>query len=91
MAADKPNPIDGMTVVLEDHGQDFLEFDIQDGRIRETRPFQGFVWDGRKVVNKTIVVGDRITLRMPDGVRNILYPVVAVRPLGPIRIGPDDV
>lgn len=80
--ASSPNPRDGMTVEMEDHGQDFLEFDIRDGRIVETRPFQGFVWNGRAVLNEAIEVGDRIVIqRAQDNPRFINYPVAAVRPL----------
>lgn len=78
-----PNPCDGMTVVLEDRGQDFLEFDIYGGRIVATRPFQGDVWNGFEVLNETIAPGDYIGLcsQYISGVRTINYPVIAVRPI----------
>lgn len=99
------NPIDGMTVELEDRGQDFLELDIQHGRIVTARPFQHGVWSGRVVVNEALSVGDRIALQLEGGVRTLLYPVVAVRPMEstratensgtegsqPVQIGPLDV
>jgi hypothetical protein len=76
------NPRDGMTVELEDHGQDFLELDIKDGRIVETRPFQGWVWNGCAVLNEVLAVGDLIDIqRDADHPRFIKYPVAAVRPL----------
>jgi len=83
--------VDGVTVVLEDHGQDFLEFDIRDGHIVETRPFQGDVWNGLRVLNGTLAQGDVIWLRMPWGETTLNYPVAAVRPLDRVRIGATDV
>lgn len=40
------------TIKLEDHGQDFLEWDIEKGRVVGCRPFQGSVWIGTRVLNK---------------------------------------
>ncbi len=56
------------TLHLEDQGQDFLEFDINDENIIiNTRPFQGWVWDGRKILNpKTVEAGDFLTLSKKD-------------------------
>lgn len=90
--ANKPNPIDGMTVALEDCGQDFLEFDIKDGRIVATRPCQGWVWNGKEVANKQIHPGRPIYLKT-DGEENLRlnYLVESVRPLEMVRIGPLDV
>lgn len=78
-----PNPRDGMTVVLEDHGQDFLEFDIKEGRIVATRPFQGDVWNGFEVLNETIAPGDYVVglSRHSSDFRTFKYPVIAVRPI----------
>lgn len=77
------DPHAGCTVELEDHGQDFLEFDIKGGVIVDTRPFQGFVWDGRKVLNTKIGVGDYIDLSGLVGV--IRYPVIDVKPLEAVK------
>ncbi len=89
---DTLNTITGVTVVLEDHGQDFLEFDIQGRKIVATRPFQGAVWNGRHVINKSIVVGDRVILSTGDNTaRAVNYPVVEVRPLAKVAVGPTDV
>lgn len=42
------------TVTFEDHGQDFLEWDLDAmGKIIECRPFQAGIWCGRYVVNHT--------------------------------------
>lgn len=41
------------TVQLEDHGQDFLEWDLDDrGNIVDCRPFQAWVWIKYQVVNQ---------------------------------------
>ena len=81
--ANAPTPADGITVELADHGQDFLEFDIKQGHIVETRPFQAWHWNGLEVLNETIEAGDYIAIRSihAGGVRTINYPVVAVRRL----------
>jgi len=85
--------IDGVTVVLEDHGQDFLEFDIRDGRIVQTRPFQGDIWNGSRVLNRTLGTGDALILQADDEacVWSLRYPVAAIRPLDRVRIGATDV
>lgn len=81
--AGKPGPQTGITVVLEDHGQDFLEFDIKGGHIVATRPFQGGVWNGAEVFNRFTEVGDHLFIRTADGreCRTILYPVIETRTL----------
>jgi len=43
-----------ITVYLEDRGQDFLEWDIEDGIVVDCRPFQGWLWNGTKVHNTNI-------------------------------------
>lgn len=76
------NPQDGMTVELEDRGQDFTEFDIKDGRIIDTRPCQGWMWNGRRVDNDSLAPGDSINL---DGgsseAMQLRYRVTSVRSL----------
>ncbi len=83
-------PQKGMTVRLEDHGQDFLEFDIKGGKIIATRPFQGFVWNGRQVMNTTLGVGDRIWLGSESERRPLLYRVESISALA-VAIGPGDI
>lgn len=88
----QPNPMKGMTVVLEDNGQDFLEFDIKNAAIADARPCQADIWSGLQVLNEEISIGDYIALRADWGTRTLLYPVVEVRSLDmPIAIGPTDV
>lgn len=45
-------------IFLEDHGQDFLRWDIEDGVVVDCQPFQGWLWIGTKVYNKKIAPGD---------------------------------
>ena len=61
------NPQDAITVELEDHGQDFLYFDIKNGKIVDTRPWQSFVWNGRTVLNPNIAKGERILFEDDHG------------------------
>lgn len=64
------------TIVLEDHWQDFLEFEVVNNEIVETRPFQGFLWNGRKIRNDTVKKGDRLVLSIPGNENYVLkYPV----------------
>ena len=46
-----------ITVHFEDHGQDFLEWDIEDGIVVDCRPFQGWHWNGTRVHNDHIFPG----------------------------------
>jgi len=69
-----------ITVYLEDHGQDFLEWDIEDGMVVDCRPFQGWFWKGTKVHNTNIQPGDILEITLPAGRRRTLnYPVESVR------------
>lgn len=67
------------TVYFEDHGQDFLEWDIEDGVVADCRPYQGWIWNGTKVNNTDIQVGDILQITTLDGVeRTLKYPVEKV-------------
>lgn len=68
-------------VELEDHGQDFTEFHLVNGEIVETKPFQGWHWDGRIVINRSISVGDTLVLTSHENQEeyHLKYPVCAVR------------
>ena len=74
----------GVTVRLEDQGQDVLEFDIFLGKIVETRPCQGWCWNGRAVLNENLAVGDRLLLDSIDTAGKVIelrYLVVSVEAL----------
>lgn len=68
-----------LIVYLEDHGQDFLEWDIKDGVVVDCRPFQGWVWNGTRVHNTDIKPRQYLIITTPDGLtRQLLYPVERV-------------
>ena len=68
-----------ITVYLEDGGQDFLEWDIEDGEVTACRPFQGWLWIGTKVHNTKIQPGDILEITRRNGERTRLnYPVERV-------------
>lgn len=66
-------------IFLEDQGQDFLEWDIEDGIVVGCRPFQSWLWNGTKVHNATIQPGDILEITPPSSERTTLnYPVERV-------------
>ena len=68
-----------LTVYLEDHGQDFLEWDIDDGVVVDCRPFQGWLWNGTIVHSTDIQPGLLLDITTPSGERTRLrYPVEKV-------------
>ena len=68
-----------ITVFLEDHGQDFLEWDIEDGVVVACRPFQDWLWNGTKVHNTHIFPGNILEITTKEGKNlSILYPVEKV-------------
>jgi hypothetical protein len=71
------------TVHFEDHGQDFLEFDITGQVVTECRPFQAWVWEGAKVHNRAahIAPGHKLlitTKGMPESRLELNYPITKV-------------
>lgn len=67
-----------LTIVLEDHGQDFLEWDIKDGTVVGCRPFQGWLWNGTKVHNTNIQPGDMLVITTKGNRLTLNYPVERV-------------
>jgi hypothetical protein len=62
-----------ITIVFEDDGQDFLEWDIDgEGKVVGCRPFQGWVWNGTQVHNKDIKPGDHLDITTHTGNRMTL-------------------
>jgi hypothetical protein len=67
-------------VHLEDHGQDFTEFHVNDqGVIVDARPFQAWVWSGWKIENK-IRKGGMLRLRKGFQGMSLKYRVISVVP-----------
>lgn len=65
------------TIILEDHGQDFLEWDIDaKGFVVACRPFQGSVWTGVQVLNKNLRAGSVLKLKLPKRLRQPKQPDV---------------
>jgi hypothetical protein len=66
-------------IVFEDHGQDFLEWDIIDGVVADCRPFQGFVWKGTKVDMRKAREGQLLPIITASGKSMLIkYPVIAM-------------
>ena len=64
-------------VTLEDHGQDFLRWDIEDGVVVDCQPFQDWVWNGTKILNEEFGPGDQLIIQSPKTgtVSTLNYPV----------------
>ena len=74
-----------LRVYFDDQGQDFLEWDIQDGVVVGCRPFQEWLWKGTKVYNTDIKPGDYLQIDSPDvGQTNIKYPVERVEEIAAV-------
>lgn len=69
------------TIVFGDHGQDFLEWDLDDdGVVVGCRPFQGSIWGGRQVTNhRTLEVDSYLRLEFEGSLRFLKYPLAEVR------------
>ena len=55
-----------ITVHFEDLGQDFTEWDIENGIVTGCRPFQAWMWVGTKVLNTSIQVGFKLRIKIKD-------------------------
>ncbi len=74
------------TVYLVDQGQDFLEWDIEDGKVVACRPLQGWLWNGTEVHNTNIQPGDILDITTPRGRRTTLnHPVERVKEKPPLK------
>ena len=69
------------TIVFEDHGQDFLEWEIDDkGVVTGCRPFQGSIWGGKRVLNhRSVKAGGKARICIEGCIRSIKHPLVSVR------------
>jgi len=71
------------TIHLEDHGQDFLRWDIDEqGNIIDSQPYQKEMWTQFRVTNIKVLVGRKLIVKYKDG-RNDMsytlnYPVVDI-------------
>jgi len=72
------------TIRFEDHGQDFLEWDIEDDFVVDCRPFQGSVWCGCELVPQVIDPGAHVRLITKYGdLLELRYPIEEVMELKP--------
>lgn len=68
-----------ITVYFEDHGQDFLEWDIEDGVVVGCRPFQDWLWKGTRIHTADIQPGVILEITARSGRRTLNYPVERVK------------
>ena len=74
-----------VTVTFEDHGQDFLEWDIQDGKVIACRPFQAGIWVGLEI-HSTPVPREQLRIKNHDGKLTwIKYPLTKIKPMASAR------
>lgn len=68
------------TIHFEDHGQDFLEWDIDDnGAVVDCRPFQRWHWCGGFVLNTCIQPGDIVAYsKPPHRLMAVRYPIARI-------------
>jgi hypothetical protein len=67
------------TIHFEDHGQDFLEWDIDGDHVVDSRPLKGWLWKGAFVVNPLeLVVGGKITVQQAGFEVTLKYPIVKI-------------
>lgn len=81
----KPTKKINKTIQFEDHGQDFLEFDIRNSVVTACRPFQDWLWVGAKVRNSSIRKGSflRIATKSCRLGLTLKYPIDRVMKLKP--------
>lgn len=79
-------PDEVVTVIeFEDHGQDFLEWDVlSDGTILDSRPFQASTWCCCRALNAgSLFPGGPVRIRTPRGEElTINYPIAKLRRKG---------
>lgn len=76
-----------VTVTFQDHGQDFIEWDIDDSKVIACRPFQASIWCGREV-HSIPTPGEQLRITGHDGkLSYIKYPLTKVKALKPAKPG----
>ncbi|MGK2889842.1 MAG: hypothetical protein ACSLEN_14315 [Candidatus Malihini olakiniferum] len=63
---------------LSDHGQDFLYFIVDGGKIIEVGRFQNGIWSGKQVLNTEFNVGDKVEMVIQGKSRFINYPIESI-------------
>ena len=78
------------TIHFEDHGQDFLEWDVDaHGVVTDSRPCQAWCWKGAVLINNAAPGGIVAYVSAADGERHsIRYPVAKVVMRGQLAAAP---
>jgi hypothetical protein len=68
------------TIHFADHGQDFLEWDIDaEGNVIDSRPLQAWIWVGAKVAIDFLEVNEFPIFKSKNGtVGTLKYKVIAI-------------
>lgn len=82
------------TLIFADHGQDFLEWDIDDsGVITSCRPFQDWLWAGKKVIEPELLLQNLleneeafVRVQCNGSVISIRYPVISALDHSPRKL-----
>lgn len=67
---------------FEDRGQDFTRWSLdKENMVIDAQPFQSWVWNGCRVLNRSFRLGDQVRFLYPDGVTEgtLRYRIVDVR------------
>lgn len=66
-----------ITITFADHGQDFLEWDLDvGGKVVGCRPFQASIWRGRQVMNHLDLREGHFVIL--EGTKSVKYPLIKV-------------
>lgn len=52
-------------IILEDNGQDFLEFIVENDVIIDVFPFQKEIWKGAYILIEMVIVGEKCPIHKP--------------------------
>lgn len=71
------------TIIFEDNGQDFLEWDIdEEGKVVDCRPFQSAIWCGYRVLfPEQLEASDTVYVETKGDLRAMIHKVQAVKSL----------
>lgn len=63
-------------IIFEDHGQDFLRWEVEGGVVVSSEPFQSSVWKGCKILKADS--GEKVTIERKGRVLEVAYPVESI-------------
>lgn len=64
------------TIYFEDHGQNWLQWNIADGYITDCRPLEAWFWGGAQVLDNDLAPGDVPCVRIKSGmIAKAVYPI----------------